>query len=174
MNASLVYPADMPFLVGVYAYHRLAQDMAEALGFPVALCPLPRGTALPDGPVIAHATPELRPLQDAADRTVIVNADPAHLSALLASRPLALVTLAAMAVWRVEPDQAASAGIWVRGDALARIDGLAEARVSEREPYAMIAPQPKTALVQVLAALLTGHDRHHSMPPGLSPSLPDE
>lgn len=156
MNASLVYPADMPFLVATYAYERLAAQIAGALGFPVVLCPMPRGGALPDGPVILHATPEPCPLHEAADRTVIINADSGHLSALLALRPLALVTLAAMAVWRVEPDQAASAGIWVRGDALARIDGLAEARVSEREPYAMIAPQPKTPLVRILAALLTG------------------
>lgn len=156
MNASLVYPADMPFLAGVYAYDRLAQDMAEALGFPAVLCPLPRGAALPHSPVILHATPEPRPLHEAADRTVMINADPAHLSALLALKPLALVTLAAMAVWRVEPGQAASAGIWVRGDVLARIDGLAEARVSEREPYAMIAPGPKIPLVRILAALLTG------------------
>jgi hypothetical protein len=79
MNASLVYPADMPFLAGRYAYDRLAADMAKALGGTVTVCPLSLEDTLPGGPVILHATPVARPLGEAAARTVIVNADPAHL-----------------------------------------------------------------------------------------------
>ncbi len=155
MNASLAYPADMPSLVATYAYERLAAEMAEALGFPVVLCPLAREASLPAGPVILHALPLARPLGEVANRTVIVNAEPAHLPALIEAQPLALVTKAAMAVWRVEPERAASAGIWVRRDTLADIQPLVGTSLAERASFAMVAPKPGVALVQILKGLLT-------------------
>ncbi|MFC4726227.1 hypothetical protein ACFPB0_13080 [Glycocaulis abyssi] len=144
----------MPFLVGRHAYDRLAAEMSQTSGFPVVLCPLAHEANLPAGPVILHALPVARALGEAASRTVIVNADPAHLPVLMETQPIALVTKAAMAVWRVEPENAASAGIWVRRDALATIQTLVSAPRAERAPFLMIAPKQGVDLAQILKGLL--------------------
>jgi hypothetical protein len=68
--------------------------------------------------------------------------------------PLAIVTLAAMAVWRVEPEQAASAGIWVRGDRLPAISDLLDGYRADDGAYNMIVPARGTTLPRLLAALL--------------------
>lgn len=154
MKATLAYPAALPSLVDIYEYGRLAAELAESLDMPVTLCPLAEGEALPPGPVIWHPPPVLAAMSGNAERAVIINADPGQLTDLLALRPAGLVARAALAVWQVNPGQAASSGIWVRRDLAERLEALAPLRDGMLEGYQIATPARGTTLAQLIAALL--------------------
>lgn len=155
MKATLAYPAALPWLVDAYEYDRLAAELGEALDMPVTISALAEGEALPPGPVIWHPPPVSAAIGGSAERTVMINADPGQRMDLLALRPAGLVTRAALAVWTVEPGQAASSGIWVRDDLAGRLADLAPARGGGLEGFQIATPAPGTTLAQLIAALLS-------------------
>lgn len=153
MDTRLVYPAGQPCLVAGYAYERLAADMAEALKARVHLLAWDGRADLPSGPLLMHAPDD--PGSLAGDgrlrQTILLNAAPGAVTACLELQPAGLVTQTAMAVWRVEPDQAANTGIWLH-TRLANALHLDVLRTAG--PNVMVQPPRSASLPDLLAALL--------------------